>query len=155
MDGVILAESPFEQGQTDCYPTEISTLLYKKMVLEWVCECVQPNPTQPKNLASLEYWSYKHFSASCILHVGTLLNFSKLIPSLIYMQVCLEQEDSSLTLSFLFIWAFESILFYCHIVRTYCIYGYCYLSFVMYHYLLDSNTHPTICQVGVVSGRYM
>ena len=91
-----------------CYPTKTSTLLSKEMVLAWVCGCVSVYPTQPENLTwlikigklghkmhslitsynemenyfELVHWTCRHFSASCILHVGTLLSFPKLIPSL-------------------------------------------------------------------------
>ena len=77
----------------------------------WVCGCVSVYPTQPRNLTWLikieklgykmhslitfckemenyfefVHWTCRHFSTSCILHVGTLLSFPKLIP---FLTIC-------------------------------------------------------------------
>ena len=81
--------------------------------LKWFWSgCVSVYPTQPGNLNGLiklevrkwrrmhtmfwkngklllfwkrYHWAYRVFSASCIVHVGTLLSFPKLIPLLIYV----------------------------------------------------------------------
>ena len=41
-----------------------------------------------KNYFELVYETCSDFPASCILHVGTLLSFPKLIPLLIYVGMC-------------------------------------------------------------------
>ena len=90
------------------------------------------------------------FSAYWILHIGTLLSFSKLIPSLIYMQVCLEEEDAPVDvvhIAYMLLRAISLMLLYCIVLS--CIYYSCIIIF-------GTRIHvSTICQVDVISGRIM
>ena len=99
--------------------------------------------------------SCRVFSASCILHVDTLLSFSKLIPFLTICKFAMRRRTRP-TLEFMTIFAFESHFTYVVILYSLSyIYGYCCLSFTMHHYFETRIHVSTICWVDVISGHDM
>ena len=82
------------------------------------------------------------YPAYCILHVGTLLSFPKLIPSLIICRYALRRWTRRWALDFMTYLLLRAISCYCHLVQfNYVIQEYWDSLLLMHHYFVPRYTY--------------